>query len=58
MNMVPYIVRKIESAEDKNGTGAMIYSALFINISAYQRYRADVDTALTVDGYAQCIITD
>ena len=54
--MVLYMTNKIKGAEDKNGTGSDIYRALFIDITVYERYRTDVNTCLTVDGYSQCII--
>lgn len=56
MKMVLYMVNKIKEAEDKNGTGADIYKALFVVITAYERYRVDVDSCLTVDGYSKCIV--
>lgn len=56
--MVLYMANKIKDAEDKDGTGADIYSALFVNVTVYERYRTDVNTCLTVDGYAQCIVMD
>lgn len=54
--MPAFIAMSIENAENKNGTGQAKYTAYFIKISLYAKFRAEVDSILTVDGYEQCIV--
>ena len=34
------------------------YRAYFINTALYLKYKDSVDTMLTTDGYAECIVTE
>ena len=54
--MAAYFAMSIEKSEDKDGTGKAKYTAFFVKISLYAKFRTDVDSILTVDGYEQCIV--
>jgi len=54
--MAAYIAMSIEKAETKNATGRAKYTAYFVTISLYEKYRSDVNSILTVDGFDQCIV--
>ena len=58
MNMVAFIAMAIEKAR-KTGpeTGQAKYRAYFISTARYTEFKADVDEILTIDGYADCIVT-
>lgn len=56
MQMITYIAQSIKRAEDRNGTGANIYTGYFITNTFYAEYRSAVDSILIVDNYAQCIV--
>lgn len=57
--MVAYIANKIETVFDTQGltVAQAKYRAYFVNTTLYLRYKADVDTILTTDGYGDCIVT-
>lgn len=40
----------VEKGQDK-------YRAYFINTNIYSKWKAEVDTILTTDGYEDCIVT-
>ncbi len=58
--MVTYVAEKIKDTRDRQGLTAAtaLYRAFFIGTGIYARYKADVDTILTVDGYGDCIVTE
>ena len=56
MNMAAFIAMSIKKAEDKTGTGREKYTAYFVTVTLYQQFRAEVDSILTIEGYAQCIV--
>ena len=60
-SMVGYIAEQIKNAKDNGGTeaGQTMYEAWFKGKSRqrlYGRYQEDVDTILSIDGYADCIV--
>lgn len=55
--MVKFIAIRIEKEADKSlEAGQAKYEAYFVNTGIYEKYRADVDTKLTADGYADVIV--
>ena len=58
--MVTFIAARIEEARDKSlAAGIEKYRAYFVKPNAaklYGKYKADVDTILETDGYADCIV--
>ena len=57
--MSAFIARMIIREADKSiARGQAKYRAYFINTKLYANYKADVDTILTTDGYAECIVTE
>ena len=58
--MVTYVALKIKETHDKQGLtqAQALYRAFFISTAIYNRYKADVDTILTVDGYGDCIVAE
>jgi len=56
--MVAFIAMAIEKAR-KTGleAGQAKYRAYFISTARYAEFKADVDEILTIDGYADCIVT-
>ena len=58
-SMSTFIARMIEQAADKSeAQGKAKYEAYFVKTSLYQKWRADVDTILTTDGYESVIVTE
>ena len=58
VTMAPFIALSIMNAEDRAaGSGSTAYKAYFINTTIYTKYKSNVDTILTTDGYSQCIVT-
>lgn len=57
--MVERLTNGIINAEDKEpGTGGKArYKVAFVDTTIYKRYRTEVDQALTLSGYAHCIIS-
>lgn len=57
--MREFIAGKIEEARDVSlEKGQAKYRAYFVKTKLWARYKADVDAILTVDGYADCIVTE
>lgn len=57
MNMVAYFVKTIKRARAISlAAGQAKYRAIFTDPD-YLEYKADVDTALEIDGYGDCIVT-
>ena len=58
--MVAYLTQTIEDERDNVSLEAAqaLYRAAFINTRAYKRHKAQVDTNLALDGYADCIVTE
>lgn len=57
--MVVFIAGKIEEAREISlAAGQAKYRAYFINTKLWKKYKADVDAILTVDGFADCIVTE
>ena len=57
--MREFIAERIERARDLSlEKGIAKYKAYFVNTSLYQRYRADVDNILILDGYEDCIVSE
>ena len=57
--MREFIAGKIVNAREISlEAGQAKYRAYFIKTKLYAKYRADVDAILTVDGYADCIVTE
>ena len=58
--MKAYLTNLIEETYDKEGLEAAqaIYRAAFINTRAYARHMATGYSNLTLDGYANCIVTE
>lgn len=59
--MIEFIAHRIEEAFDDGGlkAGQDKYRAYFVKPNAkklYGKYKADVDTILEIDGYADCIV--
>lgn len=55
--MTTFIARQIEKkAKISLEEGQKLYRAYFINTTLYLSYKADVDTILQTDGYADCIV--
>lgn len=56
--MVTFIANQIIKARKIGLTeGQKKYKAYFVNTHIYENYRADVETILTTDGYADAIVT-
>ena len=60
--MITFIVQRIEKTRDISlEQGQAKYRAYFIRKSAkrlYGRYKKDVDTILTTNGYEDCIVSE
>lgn len=57
--MSAFIARQIETACDKSeDAGKAKYRAYFINTKIYEKWRAEVETILRVDGYESVIVTE
>ena len=57
--MATFIAQMIEKqANISIEKGQEKYRAYFINTKLYVKWQADVDTILTTDGYADCIVTE
>lgn len=55
--MAPFIARMIIKATNTSlEAGQARYRSYFIRTNLYSAYKADVDTILTTDGYADVII--
>jgi hypothetical protein len=58
MDMVAYFYRTIMKARAISlEAGQAKYRAIFISTTDYLEFKADVDTALKVDGLGDCIVT-
>ena len=56
--MIGFIAMVIEDARDISLlNGQAKYRAYFINTTRYERFRLDVESILTIDGYDDCIVT-
>lgn len=57
--MREFIAGKIEDARETSlEAGQAKYRAYFVKTKLYAKYKADVDTILTTDGCADCIVTE
>ena len=57
--MAPFIARMIIKAANVSlEAGQAKYRAYFIRTQLYAAYKADVDTILTTDGYADVIVVE
>lgn len=57
--MSAFIARMIIKARAKSlEAGQAKYRAYFVNTHLYADYKADTDTILTTDGYADCIVVE
>lgn len=58
-NMVERIAARIEEAREISvEAGQSKYRAYFVKTKLYLRYKDDVDSILTIDGYEDCIVTE
>lgn len=56
--MREFIAEMIKEARDESlEKGQEKYRAYFIKTKLWKKYKDDVDAILTVDGYADCIVT-
>lgn len=56
--MAAYFYRTIKRARATSlEAGQAKYRAIFINTDEYLEFKADVDTALEIDGLGDCIVT-
>lgn len=57
--MREFIAEMIKDARNDGLTkGQAKYRAYFISTKLWAKYKTDVDAILTVDGYADCIVTE
>lgn len=57
--MSAFIARAIErEAEKSTERGQAKYRAYFVRTRLYEKWRAEVDSILDVDGYSEVITTD
>lgn len=57
--MTTFIARMIIKARQRSlEAGQAKYRAYFVRTHIYADYKADVDTILTTDGYADVIVTE
>ena len=58
-DMSAFIARMIEQAADRSEEqGKAKYRAYFVNTQLYAKWKADVDTILTTDGYENVIVSE
>ena len=58
-NMSTFIASMIEKAADRSEEqGKAKYSAYFVATNIYAKWKADVDTILTTDGYESVIVSE
>ena len=58
-SMSTFIARMIEQAADRSEEqGQAKYRAYFIKTNLYAKWKGDVDTILTTDGYENVIVTE
>lgn len=50
--------RIIREAEASLERGQAKYRAYFVNITIYEKYRADAEAILIANGYEDCIVTE
>lgn len=56
--MSTFIAKMIESAFDKSEeAGKAKYKAYFVNTPIYEKWKAEVDTILSTDGYEAAIVS-
>lgn len=56
--MSTFIAKMIESAFDKSEeAGKTKYKAYFVNTPIYEKWKAEVDTILSTDGYEAAIVS-
>lgn len=57
--MCTFIARMIESAYDKSEeAGKAKYRAYFVSTKIYAKWKEDVETILTTDGYEDCVVAE
>lgn len=57
--MCTFIARMIESAYDKSEeAGKAKYRAYFVSTKIYAKWKENVETILTTDGYEDCIVAE
>lgn len=57
--MSAFIARMVmQQADISLAKGQAKYKAYFVNTSLYAKWQSDVDTILTTEGYADCIVTE
>lgn len=56
--MATFIAQRIEEACDRGGVedGRTKYEQYFVNTRLYLKWRAEVDTIISTDGYEACIV--
>lgn len=55
--MATFIAKQImKQADISIEKGQEKYKAYFVNTALYEKWKSDVDTILTTDGYADCIV--
>lgn len=54
--MATFIANMIIKEQDTKGAGKEKYKAYFVKTALYRKYRDDVDTILSTEGYADCIV--
>lgn len=59
MDMTTFIARMImEQADRGHEKGQDKYRAYFVRTKLYEKWRKDVETILTTDGYEDCIVAE
>ncbi|MDB2160111.1 hypothetical protein PMX22_09890 [Clostridium butyricum] len=58
--MATFIVQRIEEKRDNYTLkeAQNLYKAYFIDVNIYAKWKASVDSILTIDGYADCIVNE
>lgn len=57
--MREFIAEMIKDARKEGlAAGQAKYRAYFVNTKLWAKYKADVDAILTIDGCADCIVTE
>lgn len=58
-SMTTFIARMImEQADRATEKGQEKYRAYFVRTKLYEKWRKDVETILTTDGYEDCIVAE
>lgn len=56
--MSSFITNRIKKERDNYSLkqAQELYKSYFVNISIYEKWRSEVDSLLTSDGYSECIV--